>query len=144
MSIKYSTTFKEPDWLTQKLNEHAKIIRQMPPMESFEIAAMSQQQRIGGLNGLLYYDCLYIDQLWVNADFRGQRIGTTLVEQAHRLATQRDCRFAHVCTMEWEAQPFYKKLGYAVEYIREGYTDNTSMILLRRSLINSPHCEKIC
>ena len=33
----------------------------------------------------------------------------------------RGCTFATVNTMDWEALPFYQKLGYEVECIRDGF-----------------------
>jgi hypothetical protein len=41
-----------------------------------------------------------------------------------------------VTTMDWEALPFYKKLGYQIEYVREGYENASRQFLLRKNLMN--------
>ena len=37
-------------------------------------------------------------------------------------------------TMDWEALPFYQKLGYQIEYVREGYEKDSKMFVLRKTL----------
>ena len=38
--------------------------------------------------------------------------------------------------MDFEAKPFYEKLGYKVEFERKGYDKNTSFYFLRKDFIN--------
>lgn len=42
--------------------------------------------------------------------------------------------FVTLNTMDWEALPFYQKLGYSTEFIREGYETNSKMFMLRKNL----------
>jgi hypothetical protein len=39
--------------------------------------------------------------------------------------------------MDWEALPFYQKLGYEVEFTREGFQKNSKMYFLRKELEKS-------
>jgi ribosomal protein S18 acetylase RimI-like enzyme len=43
-------------------------------------------------------------------------------------------QFVTLTTMDWEALPFYRKLGYEVEFVREGYEKNSKMYALRKNL----------
>ena len=71
----------------------------------------------------------------MDKELRSQGFGTKLVSAAEKLGRDRKCSFATLTTMSFEARPFYEKLGYSVEFIRDGYENNTTMIFLRKSLI---------
>lgn len=53
---------------------------------------------------------------------------------SEKIARERKCTFATVNTMDWEALPFYQKLGYSIEFVREGYDKASKMYLLRKEL----------
>jgi ribosomal protein S18 acetylase RimI-like enzyme len=88
----------------------------------------------GGVKGTSLYGSLYIDLLWVDRSLRNQGWGSKLMKEAERLGKERNCTFAVVHTMSWEALPFYQKLGYEVEFARKGYEKNSQMFVLRKSL----------
>lgn len=54
--------------------------------------------------------------------------------KAEAVGKARLCTFATVHTMDWEALPFYLKLGYSVEFTRTGYQHYSKMFLLRKAL----------
>lgn len=54
--------------------------------------------------------------------------------EAETIGYKRSCTFATVATMDWEAPPFYQKLGYAIEFVREGYENNSQLYMLRKKL----------
>jgi GNAT superfamily N-acetyltransferase len=57
---------------------------------------------------------LFIHGLWVLPSLRGQGLGRMIMAEAHAKARQRGCHAALVDTMDWQARPFYEKLGYQV------------------------------
>jgi ribosomal protein S18 acetylase RimI-like enzyme len=87
---------------------------------------------LGGVEGVTYYGALYIDMLWVNEELRFQGIGTKLVQEAENIGKKRKCTFSTVNTMDWEALPFYKSLGYKVEFTRHGYEKQSQMYFLKK------------
>lgn len=89
---------------------------------------------IAGIKGTTLYGCLYVDLLWVDSRHRNKGLGTDLMEHAEKLGIKRGCTFASLTTMDWEALPFYQDLGYEVEYVREGYENNSKMYILRKPL----------
>ncbi len=89
---------------------------------------------IAGTKGTTFYGCLYIDLLWVDGALRGQGWGRKLVGSAESLGRERGCIFAAVNTMDWEALPFYQKLGYEVDFVREGFRFNAKLYFLRKPL----------
>ena len=87
---------------------------------------------VGGCNGIMYYGCLFIDQLWVADEYRKQKYGTSLIQAAEDLAKQKGCNFSTIETMSWEAIDFYKKVGYYLEFERCGYKDESVLYSLRK------------
>lgn len=107
------------------------------PIESFAISLKDESNVIkGGSNGILYYGCLYIDQLWVDKNYRSKGFGAELMQAAENLGRERGCLFSTVNTMDWEALDFYKKLGYFVEFQRTGYHNNSTFYFLRKDFTN--------
>jgi ribosomal protein S18 acetylase RimI-like enzyme len=89
---------------------------------------------LGGIKGTSYYGCLYVDSLWVDPTFRTKGWGGELMHAAENLGRKRHCSFVSLTTMDWEALDFYKGLGYAVEFVREGFEKDSKMYLLRKNL----------
>lgn len=59
------------------------------------------------------WDWLYIDELWVDAAFRGQRFGEQLMAHAETFAAEQDLQGLWLWTQSWQAEGFYQKLGYS-------------------------------
>jgi ribosomal protein S18 acetylase RimI-like enzyme len=128
-------TYDDIRRLTKGLDDHARLKRGYQPVEDFAIFMRDDNNEIvGGCNGLMYYGCLFIDQLWVDEQYRNQQYGFKLLQYAEELGKKNDCAFATLETMDWEALDFYKKYGYELEFERSGYLGNTRMFLLRKEL----------
>ncbi len=141
MTSRYSLEIEEsirPDdeaLLFKKINEEAARSKGMNPIRTFSIFIKDADQSVwGGATGFTYYGCLYTDMLWVDDGLRNQGWGSKIMKKAETIALQRGCSFACVQTMDWEALPFYQKLGYQIEFIREGYEKNSKLFMLRKSL----------
>lgn len=113
----------------------AATARGMSKILPFALLVKDQNQKIlAGAKGVSIYGALYIDLLWVSAHLRGQGIGTKLMDECEKLAKKRGCTFVNLITMDWEALPFYQKLGYQLEYVRHGYEQNSKMNFLKKDL----------
>jgi GNAT superfamily N-acetyltransferase len=81
---------------------------------------------------------LYIDIVFVPAELRHSGIGTELVLRAEGEAVNRGCHCSWLDTYEFQAKPFYEKLGYSVF----GKLDEPASIypryFLQKQLIQSP------
>ncbi len=107
----------------------------MRPIEAFQVIARDGKKAIlGGISGVFIFGCLYVDMLWVDELHRQTGLGTKLMEEAERNAREKGCTFATLNTMDWQALPFYQKLGYQIEFIREGFENSSKMYLLRKKL----------
>ena len=76
---------------------------------------------VGGLLGHTKWKWMYVATLWVADSARGQGLGTKLMEAAESLARSRGCTDVSLDTFEYQARPFYEKLGYTLFGTLEGY-----------------------
>ncbi|MEN9343246.1 MAG: blasticidin-S acetyltransferase [Chlamydiota bacterium] len=132
----YSTIPKEyEEVLYHGISERAFQAKGLSPICPFSIFIKDQKEQVlGGASGTLFYGSLYVDSLWVNETLRNQGWGKKLMQEAEKIGKEKGARFVTVNTMDWEALPFYQKLGYAIEFTREGYDKNSKMFMLRKVL----------
>lgn len=123
------------DVLFRGISEEAFGAKGLSPIRPFSVFLKDADRSVlGGISGTTFYGSLYIDSLWIASSLRHQGWGTVLMKEAEKIGRQRGVRFATVNTMDWEALPFYEKLGYSVEFTREGYDKESKMFMLRKQL----------
>jgi ribosomal protein S18 acetylase RimI-like enzyme len=94
----------------------------------------TEGQIVGGLRGRTVWGWLFVSQLWVAEDLRGQDYGTKLMEAAEREAKARDCHAAYVDTFSFLALDFYRKLGYQVFGMLEDFPKGHTRYFLKKVL----------
>lgn len=134
--IRRSKAFAEcEDLLFRGINHEANEAKGLKPIQAFCLSVETEEGAIvGGVKGVIYYGCLYVDMLWIEKALRHKGWGSKLMQEAEVLGKEEGCTFATVHTMDWEALAFYQKLGYSIEFIREGYEKDSKMYLLRKAL----------
>jgi GNAT superfamily N-acetyltransferase len=81
----------------------------------------ARAQVVGGLLGQIRWRWLYVAKLWIDDEHRGSGQGTALMEAAESHARARGCVGVYLDTFEYQARPFYEKLGYDVFGTLDGY-----------------------
>jgi GNAT superfamily N-acetyltransferase len=76
---------------------------------------------IGGLLGHVRWKWVYVAKLWLPDGLRGQGIGTAVMQEVEKYARHRGCLGIYLDTFEFQALPFYEKLGYRPFGVLEGY-----------------------
>ena len=89
---------------------------------------------VGGILGHTRWRWMYIAKLWVDESARGQGLGTRLMEAAEDLARSRGCTDVSLDTFDYQARPFYAKLGYELFGTLEGYPPGSHQYYLRKRL----------
>lgn len=120
--------------LFKGISENAYQEKGHPPIQPFSIFIKDETKVLGGITGVTFYGSLYIDSLWVDQSIRHQGWGSKLMREAEKMGKERGATFVTLNTMDWEGLGFYQKLGYSIEFVREGYNHNSKMYLLRKSL----------
>lgn len=89
---------------------------------------------VGGILGHTRWRWLYIAKLWVDEGARGHGLGRRLMAAAEDLALSRGCTDVSLDTFEYQARPFYEKLGYELFGTLEGYPPGSRQYYLRKRL----------
>ena len=89
---------------------------------------------LGGILGHTRWHWLYIAKLWVDERARGRGLGTRLMRAAEDLARSRGCTDVSLDTFDYQARPFYEKLGYELFGTLEGYPPGSRQYYLRKRL----------
>ena len=93
-----------------------------PDEEPVQIFLRDEHDRIvGGLLGHVRWRWLYVAKLWIDEAHRGAGHGTALLITAESFAQARGCIGVYLDTFEYQARPFYEKLGYQLFGTLEGY-----------------------
>ena len=102
--------------------------------EPVKFVAFDVEGVVGGVIGHTRWNWLYVAKLWVDERARGQGVGTKLLTAAEDLARKRGCVGASLDTFEYQARPFYEKLGYELFGTLDGYPPGSRQFYLRKKL----------
>ena len=84
------------------------------------------QQVLAILTIDVLWDWAYVDELWVHPEARGTGLGKRLMNLAEEFAEQRGQSGIWLWTQSWQAEGFYRQLGYEeftrLEDFPKGYT----------------------
>ena len=81
--------------------------------QDIALTAYVDQNLIAAAEGTIIFDWLSINRLWVDENFRRQKLGTQLVAELEKIAKERGCLGCYLNTFDFQAQAFYEKLGYS-------------------------------
>lgn len=76
---------------------------------------------VAGLLGVTRWTWLYVAKLWVAESERGSGLGSRLMRRAEEIARERGCVAAMLDTFEFQARPFYERMGYVLYGTLEDY-----------------------
>jgi len=66
----------------------------------------------GGISGHIALYCFFIEELWVDENYRDRGYGKSLLEKAEKIAGEKGCLFAQTNTFSFQSPDFYVKNGY--------------------------------
>lgn len=69
---------------------------------------------LGGLVGEICWNWLEVHLLYVDEQLRRSGYGKKLLQEAEKLATEKQCDFIKLDTLSFQALDFYKKQGFEV------------------------------
>ena len=80
------------------------------------------------------WDWLYVDELWVSEDCREEGLGRQLMERAEAFGLAEELQGVWLWTQSWQAEDFYKHLGYE-EFTRfENFPKGYSRVGFRKRI----------
>ena len=82
----------------------------------------------------ILWNWIYIDELWAAPESRGQGLGRELMLLAEEFAKSQGLQGIWLWTQSWQAEEFYRKLGYS-EFTRfDNFPTGYSRIGFRKKL----------
>ena len=75
---------------------------------------------IAGINAIIYHQALYVDVLFVTPEYRGQDLGSELLNKVELEARAMGSTLSHLATFDFQAKDFYLKSGYEIFGILDG------------------------
>lgn len=102
--------------------------------EEFCFVAEDEGNIAGVITGRAYYNEVHIGDLIVGKDFRRSGIGSRLVRAVEDAYKDKGYEKITLTTFGFQAPEFYKKLGYAVEFVREDKDPKLSKYFLAKQL----------
>ena len=91
---------------------------------------------VGGLLGHLRWRWIYVAKLWLPDELRGHGVGTRVMRAVEEYARRNRCLGIYLDTFEYQALPFYEKLGYVQFGVLEGYPPGYRQFHLFKTLKN--------
>lgn len=91
----------------------------------------------GGLIGATYWGWLFIDLLFVFADFRGQGSGSALLVRAEHFALERHATRVFLDTFSFQAEDFYRRRGYSEFGALDGFPQGHRRVWMTKALTST-------
>ena len=82
----------------------------------------------------ILWDWIYIDELWVCPKSRGEGLGRRLMQLAEEYAVSRNLQGIWLWTQSWQAEGFYRQLGYSQFTRFDNFPKGHSRIGFRKEL----------
>jgi GNAT superfamily N-acetyltransferase len=89
---------------------------------------------VGGLLGHVRWKWLYVAKLWLPDELRGRGLGSRVMREVEQYARRQGCHGIYLDTFEYQALPFYAKLGYEQFGVLEGYPPGYRQYHLRKTM----------
>jgi len=107
---------KEQTILTDAFKEHS-ISSNAPVYDKRPMSWClydTPQRLVGALTTELLWDWMYIDELWVDKDYRRQGHAHRLMTKAEQKAKSENCQGLWLWTQSWQAEKFYQRMGFEI------------------------------
>ena len=90
---------------------------------------------IAGISGKIYcWNCVYVDQLWVDEKYRKEGLGRSLLEDIENLSKEKGCHLIHLDTFDFQAKDFYLRNGYEVFGVLEDCPKEHKRYYLKKNI----------
>ena len=101
-------------------------------------ARNDQNEVVGGIRAVAFWNWLYIELLWLATESRGMGVGSALLDSTESFAMENDFFLSRVETTSFQALGFYKKHGYSVFGELDGWPNDSVMYFLKKELKIKP------
>jgi GNAT superfamily N-acetyltransferase len=105
------------------------------PDTRFAVFAKDERGNVvGGIRATAFWNYCIIELLWLSEATRGKGIGSRLINETETYAREKGFQYIRTETLEFQAKPFYEKLGYEVFGELEDYPKGHTTYCLVKEL----------
>lgn len=136
MSLKITTTptTNEINEIYEGLLTHNLQYIRMEQYTPLAVFKEENGKKIGGITGDILGNWLRIRYLWVDKAYRGNNIGTELLQAMENTAKKKGAKYAEVDTFSFQALPFYQKQRFEIFGTLENYPISDKKYYLNKVL----------
>ena len=110
------------DFFDKKIEEFNLARWEVKTKEKYAFKVHNDQGEIvAGAAGWSFGYWLFLANLWVSEELRGQKMGLKILKEIEELGAKRGCKYVMLDTLNFQARPFYEKYGYEVKWTQENY-----------------------
>lgn len=131
-------TQQEADYIDDKLGDYNNeqipfTQKENPILKNYIIK--DNGEIIAGIKADIYHwRILYVEAFWVDKRYRGQGLGTALLNRIEREARELGATLVHLDTFDFQAKDFYLKHGYEIFGILEDCPPGHNRYYLKKKL----------
>ena len=89
----------------------------------------------------ILWDWTYIDELWIAPELRGEGLGRQMMQLAEEFAVSQGLQGIWLWTQNWQAEGFYRRLGYSQFTRFDNFPKGHSRIGFRKILAKTGEAE---
>src|SRR5690625_46446 len=80
---------------------------------SIKVGVMNEDKLIAGADACMTaFKILYVSTVFVDADYRNNKVGTMLMKEVEKRARALGANMIRLDTFNWQGRDFYRSLGY--------------------------------
>jgi ribosomal protein S18 acetylase RimI-like enzyme len=114
-----------------KMSYFHKLSREKGYIKYVNIKIIHDNGFVAGLTARMYWECLEVDDLFVDEKFHKQGYGTQLLNKAIEIGKDNEKQYVLLSTFSFQALDFYKKFGFNVIGEIKDYPKGESLYTLR-------------
>lgn len=113
------------EWISKNSNIEVKY---------HNFSVYDNEKLVGGAIGSIKFGWYFLDELWIDENYRKNGIGTMLIKKIEEYATENKAIGVRMETWNFQARGFYEKMGYKVYATFEDCPPGTTDYFLRKKL----------
>jgi len=118
---------EEVDLISKKLEEYLEATVPSEPgtpeQEEIVLCVKGEKDNLiaGGIVNICMWGRALLATLWTDEKCRGEGLGSMILREAERKASEKGCRLMTLATIDFMAKPFYEKHGYKVFTVNKDF-----------------------
>ena len=136
MHIEYSKSLSvdERQHIVNEVLRHDRAPVGVGMPRAIGLSARIKDTLVGGVCGRIEKDRLYVEYLWVDSRFRGQGIGSNLLQAVESAARDGGCVESQIETLSRKTARIYLARGYRVMHHLCNYIPGLTLIVMTKEL----------